>query len=71
MLMSWPHIEHNMKTRKDCYHLIEKLGEQRVSSYERLEKYFSNAYVVQPRVGRPKQPYWCQRKTTCCFPDTQ
>ena len=33
--MSWPHIEHNMKTRKDCYHfLIEKLGEQRVGSYE-------------------------------------
>ena len=32
MLMSWPHIKHNIKTRKDCYpFLIEKLGEQRVA----------------------------------------
>ena len=55
MLMSWPHIEHNMKTRKDCYHfLIEKLGEQRVGSYERLEKYFERISFSPARVGRPK-----------------
>ena len=57
MLMSWPHIEHNMKTRKDCYHfLIEKLGEQRVGSYERLEKYFERIRYSPARVGRPKKP---------------
>ena len=57
MLMSWPHIEHNMKTRKDCYYfLIEKLGEQRVGSYERLGKYFQRIRSRPVRVGRPKQP---------------
>ena len=55
-LMCWPHIEHNMKTRKDCYHfLIEKLGEQRVGSYERLEKYFERISFSPARVGRPKK----------------
>ena len=50
--MSWPHIEHNMKTRKDCYHfLIEKLGEQGVASYEYLEKYFVHIGFSPARGG--------------------
>ena len=55
MLMSWPYIEHNMKTHKDCYHfLFEKLGEKRVGSYERLEKYFERIRYSSVRIARPK-----------------
>lgn len=41
MLMAWPYIHKNIKTRKECFKfLTEKFGESQIGSYERVEKFF-------------------------------
>lgn len=54
MLMNGVYIEENIKTRKACYdYLIEHLGENRVGSYERVEKFLQRIGFCPAKPGRP------------------
>ena len=55
MLMEWPYIHKNIKTRKECFKfLVAKLGESQIGSYERVEKFFERIKFSPAVVGRPK-----------------
>ena len=55
MLMEWPYIHKNIKTRKECFKfLVPKLGESQIGSYERVEKFFERIKFSPAVVGRPK-----------------
>ena len=55
MLMAWPYINKNIKTRKECFKfLVVKLGESQIGSYERVEKFFERIKFSPAVVGRPK-----------------
>jgi len=55
MLMAWPYINKNIKTRKECFKfLVAKLGESQIGSYERVEKFFERIKFSPAVVGRPK-----------------
>ena len=55
MLMAWPYIHKNIKTRKECFKfLTEKFGESLIGSYERVEKNFQRIEYSPAKVGRPK-----------------
>jgi hypothetical protein len=55
MLMEWPYIHKNIKTRKECFKfLVVKLGESQIGSYERVEKFFERIKYSPAVVGRPK-----------------
>lgn len=55
MLMVWPYIHKNIKTRKECFKfLVAKLGESKIGSYERVEKFFERIEYSPAKVGRPK-----------------
>ena len=59
--MCWPHIEHNMKTRKDCYHfLTEKLSEQRVDSYPERELFLNIEKVLRTHTVQPRAYCHCK-----------
>ena len=55
MLIAWPYIHKNIKTRKECFKfLVAKLGESQIGSYERVEKFFERIKYSPAVVGRPK-----------------
>ncbi|MDC1005635.1 hypothetical protein OAQ34_08410 [Opitutales bacterium] len=55
MLIAWPYIHKNIKTRKECFKfLVVKLGESQIGSYERVEKFFERIEYSPAKVGRPK-----------------
>lgn len=55
MLIAWPYIHKNIKTRKECFKfLVAKLGESQIGSYERVEKFFERIKFSPAVVGRPK-----------------
>ncbi len=55
MLMAWPYIHKNIKTRKEYFKfLTEKLGQSQIGSYERVEKFFERIKYSPAVVGRPK-----------------
>jgi hypothetical protein len=55
MLMVWPYIHKNIKTRKECFKfLASKLGQSQIGSYERVEKFFERIKYSPAVVGRPK-----------------
>ena len=55
MLMEWPYIHKNIKTRKECFKfLVANLGESQIGSYERVEKFFERIKFSPAVVGRPK-----------------
>jgi hypothetical protein len=55
MLMEWPYIHKNIKTLKECCKfLVEKLGESKIDSYVRVEKFFEHIKFSSAVVGRPK-----------------
>ena len=55
MLIAWPYIHKNIKTRKECFKfLVVKLGESQIGSYERVEKFFERIKFSPAVVGRPK-----------------
>lgn len=55
MLIAWPYIHKNIKTRKECFKfLTQKLGESQIGSYERVEKFFERIKFSPAVVGRPK-----------------
>ena len=55
MLMVWPYIHKNIKTRKECFKfLTQRLGESKIGSYERVEKFFERIEYSPAKVGRPK-----------------
>ena len=57
MLMNWLHIEQNIKTRTSCFELLKGiLGEQRVGTNKRVEKFFERIGYSPARVGRPPKP---------------
>ena len=48
------YIEENIKTRKACYdYLTKHLGENRVGSYERVEKYLQRIDFCPVKPGPP------------------
>jgi hypothetical protein len=54
MLMYLAYIEENIKTRKACYdYLTKHLGENRVGSYERVEKYLQRIDFCPAKPGPP------------------
>lgn len=56
MLIAWPYIHKNIKTRKECFKfLVVKLGESQIGSYERVEKFFERIKYSPAVVGRPKK----------------
>ena len=56
MLIAWPYIHKNIKTRKECFKfLVVKLGESQIGSYERVEKFFERIKYSPAVVGRPKE----------------
>ena len=55
MLIAWPYIHKNIKTRKECFKfLVANLGESQIGSYERVEKFFERIKFSPAVVGRPK-----------------
>lgn len=55
MLIAWPYIHKNIKTRKECFKfLVSKLGKSQIGSYERVEKFFERIKYSPAVVGRPK-----------------
>ena len=58
MLMFWPYIQDNIKTRYDCYNYlisIPFLKDFDVGSYERVEKFFERIGYSPAKPGRPKK----------------
>ena len=55
MLMAWPYIHKNIKTRKECFKFLTQIyGESKIGSYERVEKFFERIKFSPAVVGRPK-----------------
>ena len=58
MLMFWPYIQDNIKTRSECYNYLTSLPFLKdfdVGSYERVEKFFERICYSPAKPGRPKK----------------
>ena len=58
MLMFWPYIQDNIKTRSECHNYlisIPFLKDLDVGSYERVEKFFERIGYSPAKPGRPKK----------------
>jgi len=58
MLMFWPYIQDNIKTRSKCYNYLTSLPFLKdfdVGSYERVEKFFERVGYSPAKPGRPKK----------------
>ena len=58
MLMFWPYILDNIKTRSECYNYLTShpfLKDFDVGSYERVEKFFERIGYSPAKPGRPKK----------------
>ena len=58
MLMFWPYIQDNIKTRSECYNYLTSLPFLKdfdVGSYERVEKFFERIGYSPAKPGRPKK----------------
>ena len=58
MLMFWPYIQDNIKTRSECYNYLISLPFLKdfdVGSYERVEKFFERIGYSPAKPGRPKK----------------
>ena len=56
MLINWPYIQDNIKTRSDCYDYLTSLlflKDFDVGSYERVEKFFERVGYSPAKPGRP------------------
>jgi hypothetical protein len=57
MLINWPYIQDNIKTRSECYNYLVSipfLNDFDVGSYERVEKFFERIGYSPAKPGRPK-----------------
>ena len=57
MLINWPYIQDNIKTRSKCYNYLSSLPFLKdcdVGSYERVEKFFERIGYSPAKPGRPK-----------------
>lgn len=58
MLINWPYIQDNIKTRSECYNYLSFLPFLKdfdVGSYERVEKFFERIGYSPAKPGRPKK----------------
>lgn len=58
MLINWPYIQDNIKTRSECYNFLTSLPFLKdfdVGSYERVEKFFERIGYSPAKPGRPKK----------------
>ena len=58
MLIFWPYIQDNIKTRSECYNYLISLPflkDFEVGSYERVEKFFERVGYSPAKPGRPKK----------------
>ena len=58
MLINWPYIQDNIKTRSECYNYLTSLPFLKdfdVGSYERVEKFFERIGYSPAKPGRPKK----------------
>ena len=58
MLIKWPYIQDNIKTRSECYNYLISLPFLKdfdVGSYERVEKFFERIGYSPAKPGRPKK----------------
>jgi hypothetical protein len=58
MLINWPYIQDNIKTRSECYNYLSSLPFLKdfdVGSYERVEKFLQRISYSPAKPGRPKQ----------------
>ena len=56
MLIYWPLIESEIKTRRDCYNFLKVgLGKNLVGSYKTVEKFFERIKYSPASVGRPRK----------------
>ena len=58
MLINWPYIQDNIKTRSECYNYFTSLPFLKdfdVGSFERVEKFFERIGYSPAKPGRPKK----------------
>jgi hypothetical protein len=58
MLINWPYIQENIKTRSECYNFLTSLPFLKdfdVGSYERVEKFLERIGYSPAKPGRPKK----------------